>query len=64
MRATPRELTYVLSQEISTLQPVAENCCRIVNPALDFPDLVVFHHFDGGRARYVTLNQRDLPRQD
>jgi CubicO group peptidase (beta-lactamase class C family) len=63
LRATPRELTYFLTQETSTLQPVAENCCRIVNPALDFPDLVVFHHLDGGRARYLTLNQRDLPRQ-
>jgi hypothetical protein len=62
LRTTPHELTHVFGPEEWPLQPIAENACRITNPALDVPELIVFHHFDDGRARYATMNHRDLVR--
>ena len=64
LQTTVRELTDVVSGETRILVPIAANACRIVNPAMETADLVVFHHFDAGegRARFVTLNHRDLLR--
>jgi hypothetical protein len=64
LRTTPRELTQFLGPDAWPLQAIAENACRIDNPALEVPDLIVFHHFDapGGRARFATLNHRDVLR--
>jgi CubicO group peptidase (beta-lactamase class C family) len=64
MRTTPLELTHFVPPESWPLVPVAENACRIANPALDMPELMIFHDFDDGRARYASFNMRDLLREE
>ncbi len=61
-----RELAEVFPSETTPLRPVAPDACQIENPALATPDLLVFHHFDAGhgRARFATLNYRNLLRRD
>ena len=66
VQTTVRELTDVVSGETWPLVPIAPNACRIANPATETAELAVFHHFDAGagRARFATLNHRDLLRRD
>jgi len=62
LRTTPRELAYVFGPEEWPLAPIAEDACRVENPALEVPEIIVFHRFQAGRAQCASLNYRDLPR--
>src|SRR5581483_10639317 len=62
LRTTPRELAHVLAAEEWPLVPIAEEACRLENPALEMPEIIVFHRFDERGARYASLNYRDLAR--
>lgn len=62
LRTTPHELAYVFGPETWPLVPIAEDACRVENPALDVPEIIVFHRFAHGRAHCASLNYRDLPR--
>jgi len=54
----------VLADQIWPLAPICDDACLIGDPGLRVQDILVFHHFDAadGRARYISLKNRDLLR--
>ncbi|HEX4151852.1 MAG TPA: serine hydrolase domain-containing protein [Steroidobacteraceae bacterium] len=61
--ATP-QFAGVIADQIWPLAPICDDACLIGDPEQRVQDILVFHHFDAtdGRARYVSLRHRDLPR--
>jgi CubicO group peptidase (beta-lactamase class C family) len=63
LKTSMRQLADVLPDQVWPLTPIDEGAYRVEEPELRIPDILVLHHFDrDGRARYVSLRNRDLAR--
>jgi CubicO group peptidase (beta-lactamase class C family) len=64
VRIVTPQFAGVLADQIWPLTPIADDACLIGDPDLRVQDILVFHHFDAadGRARYISLKNRDLRR--
>jgi CubicO group peptidase (beta-lactamase class C family) len=64
LKTSLRQFQGVLHDQSFALSPISEDACRVIDPELQFPDILVFRDFDSadGRARCISLRHRDLPR--
>jgi CubicO group peptidase (beta-lactamase class C family) len=64
LKTSMRQLAGILPDQIWPLTPISDDACRVEDAELTARDILVFHHFEApdGRARYLSLRNRDLAR--